>query len=307
MSSMEFFLTGDVAVRVIVTEIEGTLQFDLDVVQPGEPAYTGQIGELNGLFFDMAGDVDTYSVLETTSGMDVLDADVSEGSVSNLGGGINVNGEVVKDLGKFDVGVELAETGLGNGDLQSISFVLSADQPLTLADVASMDFAVRLTSVGDPDGGRNGSSKIGGTAPEEPVDPPSITYAANDDTMTVTELEMFDGPDGFDFLTGFTSSMLANDTQDDGTTTTAYAGSVEGAMGTPLIDDPIVVTNMDGAALLVYADGRVDFSAEGQFDDLNDDDSVVTSFEYEIENGATAMLHVTVLGLGGDDDGGGLS
>ncbi|PWK56927.1 hypothetical protein [Silicimonas algicola] len=171
MTSMEFLIEGGVNVRVTVTEIDGNLEFNVHVLQPGEEGYTGQIGEINGLFFDLSADVSGFVGMSSTDedGGSLFTV-VDEGSVSNLGGGININGEVLKEFGAFDVGVLLDPTGLGNGDLQDITFTLDADDPLTLADVALQDFAVRLTSVGDPDGSRSGSLKLGTTAPEEPDD-----------------------------------------------------------------------------------------------------------------------------------------
>ena len=306
MASMEFIIEGDVAVKVTVTEVDGNLVFDLHVIQEGEDGYTGQIGELNGIFFDMAGDVGDFVTLtaETTDGTS-LDMDVDEESVSNLGGGINMNGEVIKEDGKYDVGVVLGETGLGNGDVQDISFTLDADTDLTLADVALQDFGLRLTSVGEPDGDRTGSLKLGGDSPEEPEDPVNETHTANDDTLTVFEDATFG--DLFDFLDNGSDNVLTDDTTDTDGTVTPYSGQVTSANGEAVEADPIVVPGTNGGLLMIYPDGTVDFSANGEFEELNDFEEAQTTFTYGIEGGDTATLTVSVLGLGdGGGEGGGL-
>ncbi len=298
MSSMEFVIEGDVAVKVTVTEVDGNLVFDVHVIQEGEEGYTGQIGELNGIFFDMAGDVGDFVTLtaETDDGT-ALDMDVDEESVSNLGGGINMNGEVVKDAGKFDVGVVLADTGLGNGDTRNLSFTLDADTDLTLADVSLQDFGLRLTSVGEPDGDRNGSLKLGGEAPEEPEEPVEDINTAMDDEMIVTEDATFG--DMFDFLDNGTDNVLADDVTDSDGTVSPYAGQVVTANGDTVDADPVIVPGSNGGLLMIYPDGTVDFSANGEFDDLNDFEEEQTSFTYGIEGGSTATLNVTVLGTSG--------
>ena len=307
MSSMEFIIEGDVAVKVTVTEVDGNLVFDLHVIQEGEEGYTGQIGELNGIFFDMAGDVGEYVTLtaETADGTS-LDMDVDEESVSNLGGGINMNGEVIKEDGKYDVGVVLDETGLGNGDTQSISFTLDADTDLTLADVSLQDFGLRLTSVGEPDGDRSGSLKLGGEAPEEPEDPVDVN-TANDDSLIVGEDAIFG--DMFDFLDNGSDNVLTDDITDSDGTVSPYAGQVTSVNGVAVDADPIVVPGDNGGLLMIYPDGTVDFSANGEFEHLNDFEEAYTSFTYEIEGGSTATLDVTILGttgIGGEGGGGGL-
>lgn len=295
MATMEFILSGDVAIKVIVTELDGALDFEVSVIQPGEDGYTGQIGELNGLFFDMAGDVDGFSSLTANDGVDDLSLESGEASVANLGGGINLNGEVVKDLGKFDVGIVTATTGLGKGDLQDITFTLTADVPLTLADVAGMDFGVRLTSVGEPDGSRDGSSKIGGTAPDAPVEEPPVNMAT-DDVLTVFENETMGGIDAFDFLDDGSANLLFNDTTTQSGVTSAYAGTLTGIEGTAVDGAPVTVTNADGGMLTVYSDGRVDFATNGNWDYLAMDEVAQTSFAYEID-GDAATLTVNIIGL----------
>ena len=308
MASMDFIIEGEVSVKVTVTEVEGSLVFDLHVIQEGEEGYTGQIGDLNGIFFDMAGDVGEFVTLtaETADGTE-LDMDVDEESVSNLGGGINMNGEVIKEDGKYDVGVVLNGTGLGDGDVQDISFTLDADTDLSLADVSLQDFRLRLTSVGDPDGDRDGSLKLGGDAPEEPEEPEEPVediHTANDDVLDVFEDATFG--DMFDFLDTDTDNVLTDDTTDSEGAVSPYAGQVTSVNGVAVEADPIIVPGSDGGLLMIYPDGTIDFSANGEFDDLNDFEQAQTTFTYGIEGGDTAVLTVNVNGFsdGGFEDGG---
>lgn len=153
-----FVIEGDVNVQVTLTELEdGNMQVDLEVLGDG------QIGDLRGLFFSMNDEslVDGLSV----AGDDVTDYKFDEDKVDNLGGGVNVRGEVVNTVGKFDGGVEFGTSGMSNDDIQSTSFVLShSDQPLTLQDFEGQPFAVRLTSVGEEGGDREDSLKLLGYA-----------------------------------------------------------------------------------------------------------------------------------------------
>ena len=300
MASMDFIISGDVAIAVTVTEVDGNLEFNVRVIQPGEEGYTGQIGEINGLFFDLLGNVDEIaSLTATTAAGDSLFMEVDEASVSNLGGGVNLNG-ATKETGKFDVGVLLDETGLGNGDLQEITFTLDADIDLSLDDVALQDFGVRLTSVGEPDGSRDGSLKLTGSAPEAPEEPPMVINMANDDFIFADSSAEFDGvAEVLDF--GITS-ILWNDTTDAGAGPESYTGSVTEANGTVLDGGAIVVAGSNGGLLMVYADGTTDFSANGEFEFLGAQDQAFTEFTYAIEGGDTATIVVAVSGF--DDPGG---
>ncbi len=323
MASMEFLIEGGVNVRVTVTEDDGNLVFNVHVLQPGEAGYTGQIGEINGLFFDLAADVSGYAAMTSTdSEGDTLFTAVDEGSISNLGGGVNINGEVLKEFGTFDVGVLLDPTGLGNGDLQDITFTLDADQALTLDDVALQNFAVRLTSVGDPDGSRTGSLKLGTTAPEEPddeIEDPNDGGEGGGDGGDGSDGEEQSGNDAIDdFLTAKPDaifgvvdeyfeigsgpfSLLDNDVTDTGE---LYEGDVlavndETFMQTDDLDY-VEVPGSHGGLLRVYENGTVDFSANGEFGE----EEAETSFEYTIEGGDTATITVLVTPNAGDGGGG---
>jgi len=142
-SDKSYVIQGDANVQVTLTELEnGDMQVDLEVLGDG------QIGDLRGLFFSMNDDtlVDGLSV----TGDNVTDSDFDADNVDNLGGGVNVKGEVINEAGKFDGGVEIGTNGISKHDIQSTSFTLSHDsQALTFEDFEDQAFAVRLTSVGE--------------------------------------------------------------------------------------------------------------------------------------------------------------
>ncbi|MBJ3761893.1 hypothetical protein ILP92_03915 [Maribius pontilimi] len=175
---MEFVLAGDVNVKVTVTETaDGCLEFTVEVME-GE-----MTADLNGLFFDF-GDPDLVGSL-TADGADITNSQFEYDAVDNLGGGVNIKGELVNDTDLFDIGVRFGTSGMAKDDIQMTSFTLShPDYDLSLADIENMDFGVRMTSVGEIDGSRDGSLKIGGTAPEatvlDGVDDPDGTPVDND-------------------------------------------------------------------------------------------------------------------------------
>lgn len=308
MAYTEFLVTGAVNVRIRVTDLGGgQFQFDVAVVTEG-PDYTGVIGELNGVYFNLPDESASFDY-DDLSIDGVLKTVIKEDGVNNLGGGINLSGEVIKaNGGGFDVGVVIDWTGLSGSDgAVSGSFVLT-DGSGTLTpehfttDFADQYFGVRLTSVGAPDGPRNGSLKLGGYPGDEIVTDDGDgeggpTTIALDDTMFVLADEAFNEPGVFDFLDGV-DTILFNDLADG----SPYTGVVTAVNGSA---DNLgqVVTGSNGGLMIIYADGRVDFSANGEFDHLGDFETAETAFTYEIEGGATATVFVTVAGTGGIDIG----
>lgn len=177
MASLTYEISGEnVTVAVTITEVDGALTFDLAVA--GD---TGTIGDLNALFLDIAdeGLIDGL----TATGSDVTGTAFKEDGVTKISNFTNVNGEVVKDLGKFDLGVQFGTQGMAKDDIQSTSFILShATDALSLDDFMLMDSALRLTSVGEADGGRGGSLKLGGVVdPVEVVEDDPVDDTPTDD------------------------------------------------------------------------------------------------------------------------------
>lgn len=278
MASHTFLITGDVNVEITITELaDGSLRFDVTVLDT-----TGQIGDLRGLFFDLADDTLTSGI--SVSGADITDEVYKIDGVSSTGGSNNVKGEVLNEYGKFDFGIEIGTQGISTDDIQFTSFTVAHDtETLSIADFELQDMAVRLMSVGESGGARNGSLKLGGEIPEAP---PEIL--ANDDVLTVWESET---AGDLEFLDGGADSVLANDTTDGA----AYGGSVTGVNGDSG-NIAQVVAGSSGGYATIYADGRIDFDAADEFDFLNDGESATTSFTYEVDGGATATVTVNVLG-----------
>jgi hypothetical protein len=298
MNTMYFEITdGDVKVGITITEqADGSLIFDLDVLDD-----TGVIGDLNGLFFDLTDDSIADNL--TVSGTDLTGENIDANSVSKVDGYNNVNGEVVKEDGKFDVGVQFGTPGIGEDDIQSTSFTLatSGGSALSIADVMGQDFAVRLTSVGEIDGDRADSVKISGTSDPIIVEPPEPTNIAVDNTMTVSNAETFSDFDLTDPLDDFVFSMLENDVTTD---TQPYLGDIVTVNGAALVEGTSYIGS-NGGLLMVNADGTVDFSANGQFDHLTDMETANTQFTYGIEGGSTATLDVEIFAFEGGGGGGG--
>lgn len=159
MSSLSFEIAGAVGLRVEITEqTDGSLRFDLR--NQGD-----QVGDLRGLFFDFA-DSDQISRL-SVSGSAISGQSFGDERVTNLGGGVNMNG-----VSAFDVGVAFGTAGIGKDDIRDTFFFLrSSSGALDLSDVAGMDFGARFTSVGDAGGSRDDSLKLMGEAPD--YTPPS--------------------------------------------------------------------------------------------------------------------------------------
>jgi len=221
--SMTFTIEGDVSVRITVTEDgAGGLVFDLAVIDD-----TGLTADLNGLFFDF-GDASLVDGL-LADGAEITNTAFEYDGVDNLGGGVNIKGDLVNDTDRYDAGVRLGTSGMAKDDIQTTSFTLTHEtEALTLEDVANMDFAVRLTSVGEIDGDRDGSLKLGGTSPDAPADDSGVDDGGddveNDDTLP-------DDPDTFPDFPDDGGELGADDEFifDDG-------GELDG--GDPLLDGP---------------------------------------------------------------------
>lgn len=139
------------AVWVTITETaEGMLSFEVTQT-------SGVIGDLRGLFFDLADESILKSLVVTAASTDIR---IGDDSIKDLGDGANMNGLTGTDKG-YDVGIEIGTAGIGANDIRSYSFTLdSTARDLTLKDVANVDFAARLTSVGVLNGARADSSKL---------------------------------------------------------------------------------------------------------------------------------------------------
>jgi hypothetical protein len=184
--SVTFVIEGTVDTQIAITEnLDGTLTFDVSVLG-------GVIGDLRGLFFDVAAPNKLAGV--SIEGDDVTKHLAGDNQVHTLGKDANVNGEVASASENFDVGIEFGTSGMGTDDIQSTSFVVSG---LTIDDLSGQDFALRYTSVGIEGGARSDGAKILGQATAAP-DAIGDAFSTNEDTP----------------LAG--ANVLGNDTDGDG-------------------------------------------------------------------------------------------
>ena len=294
MASGTFIIAGQVDVGITITEVDGALEVTVTVL--GD---TGQIGDLNAIFFDLS-DESLASGL-TASGDDVTGSRFDADRVTRIDSYTTMNGEVINDYGKFDGGVQLGTAGVGGDDIRSTTFTLShTSQSLTLADFSQQDFGIRLTSVGAEDGSRTGSLKLGGTAP---LFDPSGPEGTGDDVLTVTEFNG-DNPPGIGDIgaDGFEFNVLANDGPDGA----GYVGAVTTVNGAP--NQEIYVEGSDGGSIIIYADGRIDFSVfdnsgNDDFRELNSGQTATTTFTYGTDDGTEHALTIQVTGFGTDGTG----
>jgi len=283
MRSLTFTLdtqTGSDAMApatVILTEQEdGTLAFTVSNEGDGDAL----IGDLRGLFFDVADD-DLLGTLNVT-GDDVTEVNQS-GSVSNLGGGSNSNG--VPDS-PYEVGVEIGTPGQAGDDIQTTTFVLSSSlRNLTLDDLALESFTVRQTSVGDVDGDRSASDKLYGDAPY-PVNAIDDEVDVNEDATQTANVFTndidLDAPDANgDGVADLTVTAINNDE-------TLVGQAIELAEGVSFS------INSDGAIIVDAMDA--DYLSEGEV--------ITQNYSYSVDdgNGGSDDAQVTITVTGVNDD-----
>ncbi len=146
-TDIELTLTEELNEDTGLTEI----RVDLSVGEDGD------IGDLRGFFLN----IEDESLLNglSVTGDEVTGSQFDANNVSNLGHGVNMNGEA----GEFDLGILLGTNGISQDDLQQVSFTLGHEsENLSVEDFAGESFGVRLTSVGDEDGEREDSLKLTG-------------------------------------------------------------------------------------------------------------------------------------------------
>ncbi|SDC12361.1 hypothetical protein [Ruegeria marina] len=192
-----FLIEGPVNTEVVLTQLEnGDIRVDLQVLEGDDPDATGQIGDINGLFFNVADD----SLLNgmTVTGDDVTGSQFAAGSVNNLGNGVNMHGtqegETSETANGFDAGIAIGHTGIGGGDdIRATSFTLSHPDGLSLEDFSGEFFGLRLTSVGDEGSDdREDSLKLIGQCEEEPQPPICDDQYYLNDVMALMTQPMHD-------------------------------------------------------------------------------------------------------------------
>jgi hypothetical protein len=152
--------TGDplsVSIAVDSASDPGNLVITLSI------AGDGMIGDLRGVFFQVSNE----SLLSGLSvmGDGVTSSQFLANEVINLGNGSNLKGG--ESPCPCDIGIEIGTAGIGKDDFQSVTFTLMhKSESLDQSFLRKQEFGVRVTSVGEVDGGREGSSKLVGVVPE---------------------------------------------------------------------------------------------------------------------------------------------
>ncbi|MFW8637494.1 beta strand repeat-containing protein [Cribrihabitans pelagius] len=269
--TVTFIIEGVVDTEITVTELsDGTLKFDIDVLG------TSSIGDLRGLFFDL----EDYTVDGglTATGADVTAQNYGEGSIERVLKDVNINGDVVKTLGKFDAAVSFGTSGIGDDDIQTTSFILSHESDaLTLDMLSFASIGLRYTSVGEVGGERSESTKIGGAA----------SGVAQNDLISVSE------------NSSASTNALANDEADPSSSVIGF--ELNGTSYAPGDSANVVIGGAHLATLSVASDGTVTLTADGaDVDGLAQGSSVNFAFAYTSQapggSSATAIVSGTVTG-----------
>jgi len=281
-----FTVDGPVDTLIKVEELsDGTLRFDIQVLG------SGFLGDLRGIFFDLAG------VNASTAGLSVVGIDGSEDVIGNtvfseegvdrVHKDVNVKGEVIHEQGKFDAGIEFGTSGIGKDDVSSASFILSADVDLSLDSLDLADFGLRYTSVGDGSD-RGDSAKIAGDA----------SGVARNDAWEVDE------------NTTGTVDLLENDTngvQADGTRKTVISvvdaqGDLDAVAGG--FQRTVETEGLVLGTLFISDDGFATFNADGaDVDKLAHEDIRTWSLTYETQSSAGNLATAdAVLTIEGQND-----
>ncbi len=164
--TLDEFTGTDAQVNVTLEDIAlDTVRFTLEV----DDNNTGNIGDITGLFFNVADDNlignFTLTPFAADPGPDnfnfLLDQSGSTTDRNNdVANNVNLNGQGTQR--EFELGIQIGKGGLSdagnNDDFQSITFDLTASG-FDINDLIGENFGVRLQSVG-PD--REGSSKLEG-------------------------------------------------------------------------------------------------------------------------------------------------
>ncbi|MDU8913745.1 Ig-like domain-containing protein [Aestuariicoccus sp. MJ-SS9] len=282
--SITFTIHGPVDTLIKIEELDGgALRFDIDVLG------SGLIGDLRGVFFDLK------ELNSTSAGLTVLGVDGDEDligrslfreeRVDKVHRDVNIKGPVEKEQGAFDAGIEFGTPGIGKDDVSEVSFVLTANEPLSLDSLDLADFGLRYTSVGIEGDGREDSEKIAGDA----------SGVARNDAWEVDEN-----------VQG-TVDLLDNDTngtQENGTRKTLISVvDDEGAL-VPVaggFERVVIIDGLELGTLFVSDDGFATFTANGaDVDKLAHDDIRTWEFTYEtvssVGNLASADALLTIDG-----------
>ncbi len=143
--------TGDDALVIVTLDDAGGIISGNINVQANP-----NIGDLRALFLQVTDESILPGLIIT--GPLVSESIIGDDNVDTVGNA-NVNG--AGSPGPFDVGIAFGTPGIGGDDIQSTTFFLNhAQTDITLSMFDLTRWGIRLTSVGLPDGPREGSSKL---------------------------------------------------------------------------------------------------------------------------------------------------
>jgi VCBS repeat-containing protein len=247
----------------VIEGFDGTLHFEYQVV--GDT-------ELRGLYFDFnnATAIDNLHA----AGDQVTAQAYGDEAVTRVSNGNNMHGTG----SRFDGGLTFGSNGVGADTTDTGTFILSATDgtPLSLDDIANVEFGARLTSDG---------LKLVSLSPAAPD--------AIDDTIVTDEDTAADE-------TAPNANLLDNDTDADGDTLTVVAINGNPALVGTQFSLPT------GGLITVRDDGTFDIDPNGQYEDLAVGESRPDSFTYRITDELvdpnnqgfdTATVDITITGL----------
>jgi hypothetical protein len=156
-----FTLPGLPGVQITATEVGGTIQFTVDVLDSSLST-----GDLRALFFHI-NEAELAGLTVSSASSYLTESRVGLNNVIDLGDGANLSGKVKSG---FDVGLEWGTPGGKVDDINfPVSFTISnTTGDLTLDDIGGMLFGAKLDSIGGQGGPRGSSSKLTVVAPYAP-------------------------------------------------------------------------------------------------------------------------------------------
>ena len=197
---VSFTLPGLPGVQITATEVAGTIEFNVDVLDSSLSD-----GDLRALFFHL-NELHLAGLTVSSSSPHLTESRVGHNNILDLGDGATLAGAVKSG---FDVGTEWGTPGGKGDDINfPVSFAISnTANDLTLDDIGGLLFGAKLDSVGGKGGVSGSASKLTGVAPWAPD--------AIDDSFAIYE----DGADGLGTASKSPAAVvldvLANDLDHD--------------------------------------------------------------------------------------------
>lgn len=150
-------ISDNVELPKVLIRLETISETEIEVTVEVDESNGGLQADLRGVFFNVSNNALLESL--TFSGDDITASDVNSRGLRSVGGRDNrINPE------RFEAGVEIGSSGIGEDDIDSTTFTISSDDPAFGLDLFSeQNFGLRLTSVGEGDS-REGSRKMIGTS-----------------------------------------------------------------------------------------------------------------------------------------------